>query len=210
MDLIDLIESHRFLGPEFLTWLWYRSEMHDGMMPLGGRKACELAIDDKITLEADMVETEQSVLKGGAPAVTPEAREALRQGKVPTQARIRIHHDGLEYYFTLKAAALQLSGVKVPTILTKEDDDKFYERMNYLEVVENVVDHFYGEFMGVRLSPKWGEVTELMRAWVRSDDVPPADAYTSLVAGIPVLARDSSAAIAAADGPSDSDDSAGT
>lgn len=210
MDLIDLIESHRFLGPEFLTWLWYRSEMHDGLIPLGGRKVCELNVDDKITLEADMVETEQSVLKGGAPAVTPEAREALRQGKVPTSARLRVHHDGLEYLFTLKASALQLSGVKLPTVLSKEDDDKFYERMSLLETVESLVDHFYGEFMGVRLSPAWPEVTGLMRAWVQSDDAPPEAPYTKLVSGIPVLAKETSAAIASADGPSESDDSAGT
>ena len=35
MDLVDLIESHRFLGSEYLTWLWFRSEMHDGMIAVG-------------------------------------------------------------------------------------------------------------------------------------------------------------------------------
>ena len=210
MDLIDLIESHRFLGPEFLTWMWFRSEMHDGLLPLGDRKVCEFNIDDRITLEADMVETEQSALKGAAPAVTPEAREALRQAKVPTTARLRVHHEGLEYLFTLKASALQISGVKLPTVLSKEDDDRFYERMSLLETVESLVDHFYGEFLGVRLSPAWAGVTQQMRAWVASDQAPSAEAYSTLVAGLPRLVKETSPAIAAAAGPSDSVESAGT
>jgi hypothetical protein len=199
MDLVDLIESHRFLGSEFMMWLWFRSEMHEGMIPLGDRKACEFYLDDRITLEADMVETEQSLLKGGAPASTPEAREALRQGKVPTQARVRTHYDGQEFVFTLKAGELQLSSVKIPAVLSKEEDEKFYERMYLMETLEGLLDHLYGEFLSVRLSPAWASVTEQIRVWVRSDATPSVDAYLGVVAGVVPLSRASSAATPSAD-----------
>ena len=210
MDLVELIESHRFLGSEFMTWLWFRSEMHEGMIPLGDRKVCELFVDDRITLEADMVETEQSVLKGGAPAVTPEAREALRQGKLPTQARVRTHHDGQEYLFTLKAGELQLTSVKIPAVLSKEEDEKFYERMYLIENLEGLLDHFYGEFLALRLSSAWTDVVGQIRDWVRSDDSPSVEVYTSAVSGVAALIKSSSPAMASADEPADSDDGGGT
>ena len=37
MDLVDLITEKRFLGQEFLTWLWYKSEERGGSVNLPGR-----------------------------------------------------------------------------------------------------------------------------------------------------------------------------
>ncbi len=36
MDLVDLIEEKRFLGQEFLTWLWWKSEERGGVVALPG------------------------------------------------------------------------------------------------------------------------------------------------------------------------------
>jgi hypothetical protein len=30
MDLVDIISEKKFLGQEFLTWLWYKSEERGG------------------------------------------------------------------------------------------------------------------------------------------------------------------------------------
>ncbi len=36
MDLVDLIAEKRFLGQEFLTWLWWKSEERGGSVSLPG------------------------------------------------------------------------------------------------------------------------------------------------------------------------------
>jgi recombination associated protein RdgC len=34
MDLVDIISEKKFLGQEFLTWLWYKSEERGGAILL--------------------------------------------------------------------------------------------------------------------------------------------------------------------------------
>jgi len=36
MDLVDIIAEKYFLGQEFLTWLWYKSEERGGAIELPG------------------------------------------------------------------------------------------------------------------------------------------------------------------------------
>ncbi len=189
MDLIDLIESHRFLGTEFLMWLWYKSDVFEGRFMVGER-ACEVWFDDKLTLEAVMVETEQSVLKGASPTFTPEAREALRQGKMPTQAKLRLIYEGKEFQLTLKGAALQMSGIKLPALMTRSDDEKFYERMFLLELLEELMEDLYTEFVGLRLTANaWDKVLDAVRAWIKDGSLIETDEYNALKAQVPALKR---------------------
>ena len=71
MDLVDLIETRRFLGSEFLMWLWFKSECFDNLFDTQNHGTVELWIDDKLTLEASLAETERNDFKGGAPAHSP-------------------------------------------------------------------------------------------------------------------------------------------
>ena len=52
MNLADLIETRRFLGSEFMMWLWFKSETHDGLMDVAGHGAIEVVYDDRLVLEA--------------------------------------------------------------------------------------------------------------------------------------------------------------
>lgn len=180
MDLVDLIQTRRFLGSEFLMWLWYKCEVFENRMNIGD-KPCEVWFDQQITLEAFVVETEQSKLRGASPTFTPEAKEALRQGKLPTQAKLRVVHDGQEYGFTFKAPEFQTSGVKIPALMSREEDEKFYERMYLIETLEKVLGALYDEFLGLRLRDVWSaSVVPALRAWVLSDAVMDVETYRAL------------------------------
>ena len=65
MDLVDLITEKRFLGQEFLTWLWYESGQREGHFQIGDAEPFELHFDDQLVLEAFMAEAETSRLSGG-------------------------------------------------------------------------------------------------------------------------------------------------
>ncbi|MEO1271034.1 MAG: hypothetical protein AAFX99_23335, partial [Myxococcota bacterium] len=145
---------------------------------------------DSLTLEAVVVETEQSKLKGASPSVSPEAREALRQGKLPTQARLRIVQDQQEYAFVFKAPDFMLSGVRIPALLSEEEDEKFYERMYLIEELEAIIHDLYGEFLALRLSPVWtATLVPWLRNWVMSEEgtVVAADQYRDALAQVEKL-----------------------
>lgn len=182
MDLFDIIEQTRFLGREFLVWLWWRSELLDGEADLPEHGACEVWIDDQITLEAQGEQVERSALRGASPALSPEAKEALRQGKVPIKARISIAKDERDFGFVLNTDSFALSSVKMPTLLQDEPEERFYERMYLLEELDSMISAVYGEFLLVRVSAAWEkEIAPAIRAWVREEDGMDRERYLAVV-----------------------------
>jgi hypothetical protein len=187
MDLIDLIEKRRFLGREFLVFLWFESELFDGWIPVDGYGPCEVRLEGQITLSCDK---EQARLKGTAPSADPEAKQALRQGKLPAQARLRVTAGELAYTFTFLADALAIAAVKIPSVVKSEADEQFYERMYLVEELEALVSALYAKFVGVRLSTAWEEhVLPAIRAWVRSEPTLHPDVYAKLRARVPPIGK---------------------
>ena len=186
MDLIDLIETRRFLGNEFLMWLWFKSETHDGLLEVGEHGTVEVIFDDSLVLEAYLAETERNTLKGGSPAYSPEAKTALRHGKRVSRAKIRVIKDGREWVFTLKAEGMDLSSVNIPAVLSRKEDEKFYERMYLVEELEEIVDDLYQEFILLRLHEGWHEkMVPAMREWIGTDEQVYEDLYPGIELEIP-------------------------
>ncbi len=186
MDLIDQIEKHRFLGSEALVWLWFESELNEGRLEVPGVGPAEVYLEGQLTLTFDK---EQSKLKGQAPSASPEAREALRQGKLPTNAKLRVARGELEYSFTFTAGTLALSAVKIPAIVKEKDDvdEQFYERMYLVEELEALFTALYARFLALRLSPAWeSEVVPAIRSWVHDKPVD-LTAYQRVTAKVPAL-----------------------
>lgn len=170
MDLSELVESRRFLGSEFLLWLWYKSDCYGGLFDLRGHGEVEVVFDDRLTLEAYLGESGENVIKGGSPAASPEARTALREGKRPTRARLRIVNDEREWKFKFKAEPFDISTLKIPAVLTEREDEKLGERMGLVSEVESILDALYREFLVLRTSSGWTErLVPGLRDWIHSE-----------------------------------------
>jgi len=126
--------------------------------------------DDRLTLEAYLAETEQNVFKGGSPASSPEARTALREGKRPTRARLRVVKEGREWRFKYKAEGCDLSTLKIPSLLSDDDAEQFYERMQLIDEIESILDELYREFIALRTSAAWSDaIVPALHDWITSD-----------------------------------------
>ena len=183
MDLLDVIESARFVGREFLVWLWFESEVLDGRFALPGDDAgtFDLWFESQLTLEAQQSEREKSRLVGAAPSMTSEAHEALRRGKLPTKARIRIERGEHPYGFVLDAGTLALSGVTLPALMKDDKDERFYERMYLLEQLESMLDMLYATFLALRLDDSWEDhVLPVIRAWVQDPEEVSISSYRKI------------------------------
>ena len=131
-----------------------------------------------MTLEAYLAETERNMFRGGAPAYSPEARVALREGKRVQRAKLRVIKEGREWTFNIKSESLDLTSVKIPSLLSREEEEQFYERMYLVEELEDILDELYREFLGIRLTYAWEEVmVPAMREWIASDDFMSPDDY---------------------------------
>ena len=160
MDLFEQIERTRHFGELFLLWLWYHSDIDDTIFYLSDNSVLTLAIDNQIVLEAKLTEAVKTVLSGGAPSDSREAFEALRQGKVVSQAKLRVQREEKEWVFTLNGARLEMSGLKIPALMTKAEDDKLYERQALIEEIDALIRGLYEKFLSVRLDKEGWKIEE--------------------------------------------------
>lgn len=173
---METIENKRFLGREFLVWMWFESELFESQMSAHGVGEFELFLEKQIVLESGgQKDKEQSKLRGANPAASPEAREALRQGKTPTSASMRLRRTEQDFSFVFNADAFSISGVKLPALLNEKDDEPFYERISLMEDLETHLEALYGDFVILRSSDAWDRlVMPALLRWAHDKD--PADA----------------------------------
>src|SRR6185503_19368389 len=93
--------------------------------------------------------TGRDSLRGNGATRMPEARDALRSGKVPRKAALTIHAQGNQYDFSLNPEQMLLSGAKLPEV---EDAEwprvLFEERIALLRDLSRTMDALYETFLG--------------------------------------------------------------
>ena len=206
MQLVDRIEKRRFVGREFVLWLWFESEIFEGTLHTKEHGSFGFWIERQIVLTAGK---EGTRIKGMTPAASREAKESLLRGKLPEAAGFHLVLGDRETSFTLKAEQLGISGLKLATVLggaeeeapeqllkgpkgppkrkhedrarqdARESDEQheaFYERMHLTRDFEALIEALYRDFLTLRLGEGWDGVVDAMRTWV-SGEACDADAY---------------------------------
>jgi hypothetical protein len=162
------IQDFAYLGREFMTWLVWRADAGESSFG-GGAKGEEftLAFGTKARLGAPVGHATDLVLKGRSPAHGAEARAAIGSGHTLREAELRCTSGEREWRFTLVAETLDLRGVKLPALLTEEDDDKFLERISLIEELDEMVRTAFASFMKDRLRPAWKrDIVPALRTWL--------------------------------------------
>jgi hypothetical protein len=193
VDLSDKIETRRFVGREFLLFLWFESELLEGTLATQPYGSFGFWLEKSIVLSAGKETTQ---IKGAFPATSREAKEALLRGKLPDQAGIHLAYQDNEYTCVLRAGQLALSGLSFGTALGEADEDDspnpllevpqrskpkpkaedldheaFYERMHNAHRLEELLEALYRDFLTLRLGDAWQAlVVPTMRTWVSAKE----------------------------------------
>jgi hypothetical protein len=200
MQLVDRIEKRRFVGREFLLWLWVESELFDATLATAEHGSFGLWLEKRLVLSSGK---ESTRITHPSPGRGREAKEALLVGQLPESAGIRIALAEEETSFVLRAEALGVSGLRLPALLgndeeattaleelqgkrgkpkrkDKRDDEAyeaFYERMRLTQSFEALLEALYRDFLAYRLSDRWKAVfVPTAKAWARGQEVD-ADQY---------------------------------
>ena len=174
MDLVDLIQEKRFLGQEFLAWLWYKSEERGGAVDVPGVGDVLVVFEKHMLLEFGEGESSEKVICRGLQTELKEARAGLMMGKKPEQARIRLVRGDYEFNVTMTAATLEFRNVKLPKTVAESDegDDpdsmegRILERVSLIEELSSLVNELFRMFITIRASEKWQEELQKIREWV--------------------------------------------
>ena len=173
-----------WLGPEFLTWLWWRAGVSPEFVEktLGGKAgrgdpaSLYVHVDEFLELRGERAAARRTSLRAGMPGASAEGKVALRHGKVVTAARLLFARGEEETSLTLKAEDLDLSSVKLPGIDSADAEERLAASLSAARRVYDDVDLCFRAFLEIRCTDRWEAESEKMRAWVGA----PSDEEKSL------------------------------
>lgn len=166
MKPLELIEQGRFLGEEFLLWVWMRGLKDGGTSGAeGDLSACFL--EDTVVLQSERGDVKELSLRKGNPAESRAAFEALSRGMRPTKAKLRIISGDMDWLFTLEAATLSLSTIALPPVSSKDPMGRLADRLFLLEEGTGHLERRFKAFLHARSEDPEGMQDE-MRAWVQA------------------------------------------
>lgn len=153
-DSGESLQDLAYLGREFLTWLLFHVDQGEDTFGKGD-EAFAVAFCGRVRLKALAGDVTDAALKGGTAAYGVETRAALGAGRSLREAELRISRGDREWRCVLEADTLDLKSVKLPALLSEEDDDRFLERMSLLEELDQMVRVALCEFLHRRARPAW-------------------------------------------------------
>ena len=164
------IETHGFLGQEFLTWLWFRWETEGGEFALPGGRVVGIAIDDFLAFAAPSDDETEQTLKHGLPTRTEEARTGLRQGRRLGKARLLIAEGERQWSVVFDGASMSLGSARLPEDdeESESDQERTADRAANWLTLQEIITQLYGQFLRLRLAPNYmDEVGEQQAQWMQ-------------------------------------------
>jgi len=179
MDLVDIIAEKRFLGQEFLSWLWFKSEERGGAVFLPDLGDIQVGFEKHMLLEYGEGESHERIICRGLQAELQEARTGLLMGKKLEQARIRLARGDYEWQFTLTATLFEFRNVRLPKTLGAGEEEsgpeayegRILERVGMIEEISRTVNELFRLFLQIRTGPEWEKELKMIRSWVRESAV---------------------------------------
>ncbi|MBX7246180.1 MAG: hypothetical protein K1X53_11835 [Candidatus Sumerlaeaceae bacterium] len=167
MGALEQFENLQFLGEEFATWLYWKSETGNGHPAIKGLDEFELWFEAPVELVNDYNEATSVILKGSTPLESPEAREAFSEGKKLARARLRFNIRNQTYTCGFNAATMAITGVKLPVPPDTPEADRIHLRLEILEEFEAFFQKLYEVFIRLRTHREhWAAERKQIRAWI--------------------------------------------
>jgi len=181
-SLTTAAKAKTFLGREFLGWLWYSAEKNaDGFDLLIGDESLKVSlwVEDRLVLEGSIPMTHSSTLKGGDPAHSREAAEALGSGKTVKELRVGMEIDGVgPYSVTLSCDGINQNGLSPKSLALPVDTDEggesedidrpLEQRLFHIERFNHVLDGLFKVFIEQRASLRWEtDGLKVLKNWVK-------------------------------------------
>ena len=121
MQLLERIEKRRFVGREFLLWLWFESELFDATLETKEHGEFGLWLEERLTLS---YMKESTRIIAPMPGLGIEAKAALQRGQLPESAGLRIAYKDAETRLQLNAERLAITGLRLASVLDQVEEEE--------------------------------------------------------------------------------------
>jgi hypothetical protein len=179
--IVQSVDLKDFLGNEFLLWLWWHLEQHEGTIeahsPDGQQtagRAMFLALDKALDMECAWGVGGKQSLRGDGPSRLREAGEALRMGKWPRKVGLLLSDGEHQWELTLQGDKMSVSGASMPEVPDAESPRELTEaRLQLVRKLAAALDGMYSAFLAERVGSSWPGQRDAIGRWIRQRDARP-------------------------------------
>lgn len=172
LDIAIAYNRYRFLGNEYLTWLWYTIENDTTLLNQLDNDLTSLEIGNRMVLENRHNEDIETITIKGDEAGLEEGILALKKGALLNEVNLLYRCGDHNWQFNLKGESLNISSLKTPDsgkVENKEDTEgAVLEKIYLYDKVVEFVERSFQHFIQTRLSNRWKKiVVPRIKEWIR-------------------------------------------
>ncbi len=173
IDVSVTYNRFKFLGHEYLTWLWYSIDTGIYRDLFSTKEAILLTIGNRIVLENRRSKDTETVTIKGDGADLKEGKVALKKGALVSEINIKIERDSQPWALTLKGESFSVVNLKTPAVGQTQDpedvDGAVLEKIYLFETVFQIMEKIYGSFIKQRVGEDWeGKIKENIKKWIKT------------------------------------------
>ena len=171
LDISVAYNRYKFVGYEFLTWMWYVIEHDPAQLNHVIQENINFTIGNRIMLQNAVHDAIETITIKGDDAGLEEGVLALKKGALVTEIHLRVTEEENEWQLTLKGESLNISNLRLPEtgqIENKDDmEGAVLEKFFLYEKIMGWMDAVYVFFIKIRLSPEWNDkVVPQIKKWI--------------------------------------------
>ena len=170
LDVAVAYNKYRFLGNEFLTWLWFIVENNQKTLLEIESDLVALEIGNRIVLENRKNNTLETITIKGDEAGLEEGILAIKKGAMVTEINLVLRESERKWQFNIKGESLNISCLKTPETAPVESKDDIegavLEKVYLYEKIITFIENIYKYFISVRVSKNWDPSVYQIKKWV--------------------------------------------
>ena len=173
LDISVAYNRYKFLGCEFLTWLWFSIEQNPSDLMNTENPSGILSLGRKIKFENQRNNQMESVSVTGDNPDFKEGLTALKKGALVAELHLIYDENEHRWQFAVTGENINFSNIKHPEtgpVETAEDNEGFIlEKVYHYRKVFSYMDALYKKFVQLRLSQEWSvSIAPQLRKWIKS------------------------------------------
>jgi len=173
IDVAVAYNRFKFIGNEFLTWLWFVIDTNQSYLKTVDETITSLYLGNRIVLENNINDAREIITIKGDDAGLEEGLLSLRKGAVVIEMNIYYKTENQDWTFTLKGESLSFSGLKVPEtgpVETQSDIEGMVLEKCYLyEKPIVLMNRLFNNFLQLRSTVEWNKkIVPDIKRWINA------------------------------------------
>jgi hypothetical protein len=173
LDVAVAYNRYKFLGEEFLTWIWYLIENNQHLLKNFDQDFIGLEIGNRIVFENRRKEAAERITIKGEEAGLEEGILALKNGALVSELNMIYRSAELTWQFTLKGESLNISSLSIPLTELPDSDEELegfvIEKLFLYDKSLQFLKKIFAHFVNLRISNKWqSKEVSSIRDWINS------------------------------------------